>query len=190
MNFQQDTTYKVVTIGAESVGKTSITTRFISNTFNQHEPSTVGANYQVFTRDVDGQRVNVQIWDTAGQEKFRSLSPIYFRNSSAAIVVFSLTNRSSFRDLDEWILFFLQHAGNQARVFIVANKSDLIEEFEVSTDEARAWAETNGYPFYLTSAKTAAGVDDLFTSVAVELARTKPKTTVKLKPGEETDRCC
>ena len=190
MNFQQDTTYKVVTIGAESVGKTSMTTRFIYNIFNQHQPSTVGANYQVFTRDIDGERVNIQIWDTAGQEKFKSLSPIYFRNSSAAIVVFSLTSRSSFRDLEEWIAFFLQHAGAHAKVFVAGNKSDLMEEYEVVPDEARAWAEANGYAFFLTSAKTGDGVEELFSHVAVDLAKTKAKTTVKMKPSEEKDRCC
>ena len=66
MNFQQDTTYKVVTIGAESVGKTSMTTRFIYNIFNQHQPSTVGANYQVFTRDIDGERVSFRIYIRQG----------------------------------------------------------------------------------------------------------------------------
>jgi small GTP-binding protein len=160
---------RVVTIGEESVGKTSITCRLVSDAFNPFESGTVGANFQQYTEIVSGNKLEIQIWDTAGQEKFKSLCPIYFRNAAAAVCVFSLTSRASFANLCTWIQNFVQIAGNKALIFIAANKSDLKADFEVELAEARDWAQTQHYPLYVTSAKTGEGIRQMFRDLARDL---------------------
>ena len=185
---------RVVTIGDASVGKTSLTSRLVDKTFNQFEPSTVGANYQTHTVSANGEFIVLQIWDTAGQEKFKSLSPIYFRNALAAVVVFSLVNRRSFEKLNDWIKSFKDVAGEQALVYIAANKKDLVEDYEISIEEAKEWAESQGFKFFATSAKTGENVNELFTELAIDLQKSQTVMQVQIKSSpkekEEGSGCC
>lgn len=193
---RQNTIFRIVTIGDESVGKTSITSYLIDRTFNQYEPSTVGANYQTYTVKTPEEDVVLQIWDTAGQEKFKSLSPIYFRNSAAALVVFSLVNKNSFMKLNDWITSFREVAGANAIVYVIANKADLPESFEVPLIQAEEWATNNGYKFYLTSAKTGQNIEKVFTDLAYDIKQNDVQSTTQqkshLKPTEDPDSgaCC
>ena len=164
-----DPPFRVVTIGEASVGKTSITNRLIEEKFNLYEPSTIGANYQPFITAVDGKKVEIQIWDTAGQEKFKSLTPIYYRNAAAGVAVFSLTKQSSFEQLNDLIKSFYETAGHNALLYIAANKSDMIEEISVDFEEAKRWAELNRYKIYKTSAQNGEGIKELFSDLANEL---------------------
>ena len=174
--------YRVVTIGDESVGKTSLTSRLVDKTFNQYEPSTVGANYQTHTVSANGEFIVLQIWDTAGQEKFKSLSPIYFRNALAAVVVFSLVNRTSFEKLTDWIKSFKEVAGEQSIVYIAANKTDLVDQYQVQIEEAKEWAENHNYKFFATSAKTGENVNEMFTALAIDLQKSQTVLQVQVKP--------
>ena len=189
-----DQPFRAVTIGDTSVGKTSITNRLIENTFNQYEPSTIGANYQPYISVVNDQKVEIQIWDTAGQEKFKSLAPIYFRNASAAIAVFSVTSRKSFEGLEKWIESFIETAGSTAMVFIAANKIDCTDEIEVPIEEARNYAEERSYKFFVTSAKTGDGIKELFDELAKDLQKTKEKKESSSKtlvsPKKDKKNCC
>ena len=167
---------RVVVIGDPSVGKTSILNQLIDKTFNPYEHSTIGANYQFYTQDVDGTRVEIQIWDTAGQEKFRSLGPIYFRNSIGALAVYDITNRDSFNNLQEWIRTFTEVAGSDVIICIVGNKCDLPQRV-VTMQEAEEFLKSSANPqnylFFETSAKTGLGVNELFLRLAEELVKFK-----------------
>lgn len=193
---KQNTMFRIVTIGDESVGKTSITSYLIDRTFNQYEPSTVGANYQTYTVKTPEEDVVLQIWDTAGQEKFKSLSPIYFRNSAAALVVFSLVNKNSFMKLNDWITSFREVAGANAIVYVIANKADLPESFEVPLIQVEEWATNNGYKFYVTSAKTGQNIEKVFTDLAYDIKQNDVQSTTQqkshLKATEDPDSgaCC
>ncbi|OHT01720.1 small GTP-binding protein [Tritrichomonas foetus] len=192
---QADPPFRVVTIGEESVGKTSITNRLVGDNFNPYEPGTIGANYQQYKEEIDGNKVEIQIWDTAGQEKFKSLSPIYFRNAAAAVVVFSLTSKSSFSRLRDWIDSFTEIAGTNTIIFLAGNKTDLDSEFEVNIDEAKDWAQSHSYKMYLTSAKTGDGIHELFSDLAKELLREKLAKNPQVKQESKlkisrTDNCC
>ena len=189
-----DQPFRAVTIGDTSVGKTSITNRLIDDTFNKFEPSTIGANYQPYISVVNNQKVEIQIWDTAGQEKFKSLAPIYFRNASAAVAVFSLTSHSSFEGIDRWITNFIETAGQSAIVYVAANKSDCIDEIEVSVEEARNYAQERGYKFFVTSAKTGENIKEMFESLAFDLQKTKEKKEslekAAISPKKDKGNCC
>ena len=128
-------TFRVVTIGDSSVGKTSIINSR-KNEFNPAEPNTVGTLYDSFTDKRDKNDIEVQIWDTAGQEQYRSLGPIYYRSSAGAIVVFDITNKKSFDDLEEWISVFKREAGERTIVVVVGNKTDLESDRVVSKEDA------------------------------------------------------
>ena len=190
---------RVVVIGEASVGKTSILNQLIDHCFYEHEQSTVGANYQLFVQEVDGVKIEIQIWDTAGQEKFRSLGPIYFRNSLGAVVVYDVTNRHSFDNLETWITSFQDVAGTNTVVTVVGNKCDMPEsEIQIPESEAQKWAETKGYESFRTSAKTGVGVKETFYSLARQLlknrmSRTRSKGSVSIHvtntPRDEGCKC-
>ena len=114
---------RVVMIGDSGVGKTSILSRLVDHRFNKHEQSTVGVNFQLYVREMADVRLEMQIWDTAGQEKFRALGPIYYRNSVAAVAVFSLDNTESLDRIGWWLEQFTNAAGTNVVIAIAANKA-------------------------------------------------------------------
>lgn len=183
---------RFVLIGDASVGKTSILNRMSGKPFSINESSTIGANYQLLTNDIDDMHVEVQLWDTAGQEKFRSLIPVYFRNAIGSLVVFDLTNRVSFENLDSWISTFKEFAGEETSIIIVGNKCDLQDKIEVSNEEATQWSESCGYLYFCVSANTGEGIPALFDSISRELIKTKVTTSSKSFTITETSQnsCC
>jgi small GTP-binding protein len=191
-------TFRVVTIGDSSVGKTSIVKKFIRDTFDPTEKNTVGALYDTFTDKVNGRDIEVQIWDTAGQEQYRSLSPVYFRSAAAALLVFDITNRLSFENLDEWLTSFRNAGTDKALLFLIGNKSDLEESRKVDAQEGKDWAGRHECEFLETSARTGDGIKDLFKRVVArlagnELGETEPQVaqmTLKDSAAGEPKGCC
>ena len=179
---------RVVVVGDSAVGKTSILNQLIESKFNPYEQSTVGANYQLYVEEIDGQKVEMQIWDTAGQEKFKSLAPIYFRNSSAAVAVYDQTSRPSFDHLQSWIKTFRDIAGTDTVVTIAANKCDLYESIEIPFDEAKEYAANEGIPIVSTSARSGAGVKELFSELAHELLNSNISSKKQKKRVIETEK--
>ena len=163
--------YRVVTIGDSSVGKTSIINRLIHQNFNPLEQTTVGAMFVVYSEDVDNNKIEMQIWDTAGQEKFRALGPIYYRNSAVGIVVFDFTSKQSFSHIDMWIENFSKYAGGEALIVAAANKSDLIEDREISDEIIKEWSESRSIKCFSISAKTGSGIKEMFHYIAEELSK-------------------
>jgi small GTP-binding protein len=169
LDSQEKLGFRVVAVGDASVGKTSIINRFLRDSFDTDEPSTIGALYDSFIQDCNGASVEIQLWDTAGQEQYRALGPVYFRGSDAAIVVFDLSNRESFRNVDEWVTSFRDVCTETSVVVIVGNKSDR-EDREIERDEAKQWAKSHSASYVETSAKTGEGVKVLFDELVSRLA--------------------
>ena len=189
-------TYKVVLVGEASVGKTTLSTRFRTQTFQETE-STIGCANAKVDVDVDGQTVTLDIWDTAGQERFRSLTPIYFQGADAAVFVYDVTNPQTVQGLESFYSIFNQRAQDNCVIAIVGNKSDLESQRRVTTDQGESTCQKyQGNIFVETSAKTGHGVDTLFTEIAATIVRTRDSapevTTVKEISGHEgqTKRCC
>jgi small GTP-binding protein len=164
---------KVVIIGAVAVGKTSITNRLQFSQFDEEYQPTVGAGYTPWRTNRGSRSVELQIWDTAGMERYRSLGPIYYRDSVAAIIVYDQGDSSSADALPKWLEAFRGTVKGSAYIAIVGNKDDL-ETKPVDPGRIRAWAAENGFDFFITSAKTGAGVSELFNTVVDRLIATTP----------------
>lgn len=186
----QHSVFRVITIGDSSVGKTSIINKLVNNQFDPHEASTVGAMFVLIVEEIEKTRVEMQIWDTAGQEKFRSLGPIYYRSADAAIVVFDFTQRRTFDNLDSWVEVFSDIAGEDALIVIAGNKSDLADSYQIEDEMAREWAEKNGYMYFATSALEGSGIKDMFKAITERLYGQSKKVTTSIKEKDDGNSGC
>ena len=166
-------TCKVVLLGESGVGKTCIIARFINNTFEDNIMSTTGASYAGKTLAIEefgGKSIKFEIWDTAGQEKYRALTKIFYKDAQVAILVYDITRKESFEELKNyWYNQIKQCASPNIVIGIAANKCDLYDNEQVSEDEARAFADKIGAVFNLTSAQTNTGIEDLFKGVGCKV---------------------
>lgn len=156
--------HKVVFIGDTAVGKTSIISQCMYNTsIAQHQP-TIGIDYFAKTIKVGNDPVRMQIWDTAGQEKFHAIILSYLRDSTVAVLVFSLTSVTSFEDLKKWHTV-VDNVASPVLV-IVGNKADLDSERVVSTEDGEKYAHSLKAQYIETSARTPINIDELFQLIA------------------------
>lgn len=181
------TLYRVVTIGDSAVGKTSVISCLMGNEFNPNEQSTVGAMFILHVEEVQGKRLELQVWDTAGQEKFKSLGPIYYRNADVAVVVFDKTNTMSYENINSWINSFIETAGTDAIIAVVGNKCDLANQCQVAEETARKWASEKGYLYFETSAVTGEGVKSMFKEIGEFLYRKSSKRIAEAIPMNHWD---
>ena len=160
---------KAVLLGESGVGKTCIIARFINNTFENNIMSTTGASYAGKTLSFDefgGKCIKFEIWDTAGQEKYRALTKIFYKDAGVAILVYDITRKESFDEIkDYWYNQIKECAPKNIVIGIAANKCDLYDNEQVSEDEARNFANEIGAVFKLTSASTNQGIEELFKGV-------------------------
>ena len=156
---------KVVLLGDSGVGKTCLITRYISETFEQNTASTNGASYASKKVNYDKLKktITLDIWDTAGQEKYKALTKFFYKDAAIAILVYDITQKQSFESIKSYWYEQVKENGEKTVVLgIVGNKSDLYEQEEVPENEARQFAQSIGAIFALTSAKMNTGVDALF----------------------------
>lgn len=161
--------YKVVFLGKQSVGKTSLITRFMYDSFDNTYQATIGIDFLSKTMYLEDRTVRLQLWDTAGQERFRSLIPSYIRDSTVAVVVYDVTNVNSFQQTSKWIDDVRSERGNDVIIMLVGNKTDLSDKRQVSIDEGERKAAELNVMFIETSAKTGYNVKQLFRRVAAAL---------------------
>eukprot|EP00986_Skeletonema_menzelii_P015478 scaffold11881_cov149-Skeletonema_menzelii.AAC.5 len=157
--------YKVVLLGEGRVGKTSILLRFVENKYIEGRPSTLTASYLNKHVIVDDKReAQLSIWDTAGQERFHSLGPIYYRDAKGAILVYDITDESTFDRVKSWTKELRKMVGDNTKICItiVGNKTDLERHRVVSQESANEYADSVGANFFEVSAKTGRGVENVF----------------------------
>mmetsp|Transcript_826 Transcript_826/g.1279 ORF Transcript_826/g.1279 Transcript_826/m.1279 type:complete len:248 (-) Transcript_826:298-1041(-) len=162
--------YKLVFLGDQSVGKTSIITRFMYDNFDRHYQATIGIDFLSKTMYLEDRTVRLQLWDTAGQERFRSLIPSYIRDSSVAVVVYDVVNRASFLNTSKWVEDVRAERGNDVVICLVGNKTDMgNDKRQVSTEEGEEKATKDGLLFMECSAKAGYNVKSLFRKLATSL---------------------
>eukprot|EP00164_Ancoracysta_twista_P002250 GFYU01002972.1.p1 GENE.GFYU01002972.1~~GFYU01002972.1.p1 ORF type:complete len:225 (-),score=47.91 GFYU01002972.1:313-987(-) len=196
--------YKLVFLGDQSVGKTSIITRFMYDTFDTNYQATIGIDFLSKTMYLEDRTVRLQLWDTAGQERFRSLIPSYIRDSSVAVVVYDITARSTFLNTAKWIEDVRTERGSDVVLMLVGNKTDLSDKRQVTLEEGEAKAKELGCMFIETSAKAGFNIKALFRKLAAalpgmentQLGNESDLIDIKLKPQggagattPEADKC-
>jgi Ras-related protein Rab-2A len=148
------------------VGKTCLLLRYANDSFSPTFITTIGIDFKIKNIQLDGKRIKLQIWDTAGQESFRSIARSYYRDAAGALLVFDLTRRESFGHLHRWLQEARQFANPGITITLVGNKADMNHKRVIQKEEAEHFARENGLMYVEASAKTALSVDDAFLETA------------------------
>jgi small GTP-binding protein len=184
---------RIIFVGDSGVGKTALIHRSKNNRFNEHTTPTIGAGITEMETQIDSRRVGFQLWDTAGQEIYCNIVPIYFKGVSGAVLVFSMTERQSFENLDKWAGQLASHADEDVGVLVCGNKID-IQERSVGRLEAEEWANDKQFTIIFTSAKTGENIDVLIDHIARRFlgpATVEPLSEpVSLEDPKQTRLCC
>jgi Ras-related protein Rab-2A len=154
--------FKFIIVGNSAVGKSCLLLRFDEDRFQPIHDVTVGVTFSVKMVKIDGQDVKVQIWDTAGQEIFRSITRSYYRDSACAIIVYDITDRNSFEKIDDWIRDVRNLAPPDCLLVLFGNKLDLDKQRAIATSQGQDLADRHGLLFFETSASTGENVATAF----------------------------
>ena len=164
----------IITLGESSVGKSSIINRYVENNFDYNFVSTLGVDFRKKNININGEDIRLKIWDTAGQEKFRSIQKQYYRNSDGILLVFDVTKFDTFNVLEEWINSIKNQTSNDIIVVLVGNKIDLNNKV-ISDDDIKNFANDNKFKYFLTSAATGKNINEVFDYIVKEIYKIKSK---------------
>ncbi|KAL4443821.1 hypothetical protein ABPG75_011558 [Micractinium tetrahymenae] len=193
-----DHTFKILLVGDSGVGKSSLLLRFATGGFEELTP-TIGVDFKAKVVDIDGRRVKLTIWDTAGQERFRTLTSSYYRGAQGIILVYDVTRAETFDSLaDIWLREVdMYNTVEEGIKMVVANKTDLGEQREVSTEQGVAFARAHGCLFVETSAKGNVAVDQAFEELVHKILETPSLLAssgssfgLKTKQNAGASSCC
>ena len=197
--------YKLIFLGDQSVGKSCILNRFMNDAFNEEYQATIGLDFQSEDVLIEGQKIHLLLYDTAGQEKFRSLIPMYTRDANIILFVYDISCRDSFLHLTDWIKESSNAKVDEIIFALAGNKNDLEDKREISYEEGKKFAEEHNYIFQEISAKTSDGFSELFNKKLFDKIKTKfnpagkkPKTEIKndeqikieKQKGKKKKKCC
>jgi small GTP-binding protein len=159
---QIDYLFKYIIIGDAGVGKSNILLRYVYSTFKSDYQLTIGVEFGEKTVEIKGKIYKIQIWDTAGNEQFRSITRTYYKNSVCAIVVYDISRRETFDNVINWIEDCKLNSPKSVFIILVGNKSDLEEDRQVTTEEGEEFANRYGIRFFETSAKNSININEIF----------------------------
>lgn len=185
--------YKIILLGNSATGKTSIVERMRAGTAPKELQPTIGCNSTDIMIHLNDSTIRLKVWDTAGQEEYKSIVPIYTRGAHLALLVFDITNFTTLQDLEGWKSILLENEQQDIPLFIVGNKIDLVTDHNVSFDLAHSYANKYGGELMLVSALTGENIEFLFNQVAEAVSKQKSferdPTAKAMKPNESSG-CC
>ena len=182
---EYDYIFKVLLIGNSDVGKSSLILRYVDQIWNDVFVPTIGVDFKVKSLQIDNKRVKMQIWDTAGQERFRNVISSYFKGAHGILLIYDITARDSFKELENWLGEVERNATPQVLKILIGNKCDLEEKRQITKDEGEAFAIRNGMQFIETSAKINTNVNEAFEALAKIMVESSNKRNV-IKPEKKT----
>ena len=161
---------QILLLGDMAVGKTCLINRYTNGVFKEEYISTVGFDYYTKQEEINNKTVQVKIWDTVGQERFRALTPSFLRNAEGVIIVFDVTSQDSFDNVKGWINSIKSNIGeNVIPIIIVGNKIDMENMREISKEDGKKIASENDFKYFETSAKTGIGVDEAIKEIVNQI---------------------
>ena len=178
---KKEVLYKILLLGDSSVGKTCFLMRYTDNTFQEIHMSTIGLDYKLKNVQLDdGKMVKIQIWDTAGQDRFRSITKNYYKGAHGIILIYDITNKKSFENVRTWINQIKEEVSEKVSIILVGNKIDDEEHRVVATDDGEKIAKELGLMFFECSAKSGVNNDSTFN----ELVKKTVENYSKVSKGE------
>jgi len=175
---------KLLLIGDSGVGKSCLLLRFSDDSFTPSFITTIGIDFKIRTIELEGKRIKLQIWDTAGQERFRTITTAYYRGAMGILLVYDVTDEKSFGNIRNWIRNIEQHATESVNKMLIGNKSDMVDKKVIDTARGKSLADEYNIRFLETSAKTGAGVEDAFITLAKDIKKRLIDSTEKPLPPE------
>ena len=193
-----DVKYKIMVLGESRVGKTSLIKKYTKDQFGGVYLTTVGMDFQDKIIDIEDKKVRLQIWDTAGQERFRNVTKSYFQSSHGFVLVYDITDETTFDKTNFWMDQIKLNGIENAKLILVGNKCDLINERKVSIEEGEKRAKDNNIKFFESSAKDGTNVNEMFFELGKLIYQDskgkEEKMTVQLGsvPGSKRQKkkCC
>jgi Ras-related protein Rab-5C len=193
--------FKLVLLGDSAVGKSCLVVRFVRDEYFEFQEPTIGAAFLTQTVQLEDCTVKFEIWDTAGQERYRSLAPMYYRGAAAAIVVYDITKKDTFKGAQSWVKELRSRGDPSVIIALAGNKADLEAKRKIPTEEAISYANLSEIIFQETSAKTPLNdekspwnVKKLFIQIANKLPKAPAKqerdSFAVLPPKKTKQSCC
>ena len=189
-----DYLFKFILIGDSTVGKTCILTRFVDGWFKAESEPTIGVEFgSKVIKCKSGITIRLQVWDTAGQESFRSITRSYYRGAIGALLVYDITNQQSFDNLPNWLRDSLEATNQNIGLVLVGNKADLENQRQVNANVAKLFAKENNLLFLETSAKNGTNVEKIFQILSeqilakIDAGLINPDNELGIKKGKENN---
>ena len=189
-----DCVYKVLLLGDSTVGKTCVLLKYTDKIFQDTHMMTIGLDYRLKTMKLqNGQDVKLQIWDTAGQDRFRSITKNYYKGSNGIILIYDVTSLKTFENVKSWVSQIHEEISDKVVIYLVGNKVDMEEERKVTTEEGQKLAEELGVPFIETSAKSGLNIDEIFNDIVERINKAfgnikKPTKNISYQAPDK--KCC
>jgi small GTP-binding protein len=189
-----DCVYKVLLLGDSTVGKTCVLLKYTDKIFQDTHMMTIGLDYRLKTMKLqNGQDVKLQIWDTAGQDRFRSITKNYYKGSNGIILIYDVTSLKTFENVKSWVSQIHEEISDKVVIYLVGNKVDMEEERKVTTEEGQKLAEELGVPFIETSAKSGLNIDEIFNDIVERIHKAfgnikKPTKNISYQAPDK--KCC
>ena len=165
-----DSVYKVLILGDSSVGKTCFLLKYTDKVFNEVYMSTIGLDYRLKTLTLkNGKKVKLQIWDTAGQDRFRTITKNYYKGANGIILIYDVTSSETYENVENWISQIKEEASPNVVIYLVGNKVDMEDKRKVTTEEGQKIADENNLPFIETSAKSDININETFDNLVEKM---------------------
>ena len=164
-----DLLFKLILIGDSCVGKSNILSKYLKNEFDQSSKATVGVEFGTKTVEMNDKKIKIQIWDTAGQERYRSITSAYYKGAKGAFIVYDITRRNTFDNIDKWISDLKTNGDNNISIMLIGNKSDLNDKREVETNEGIKKSEETKIAFMETSALSGENIIKAFNELIEQI---------------------
>ena len=191
-----DLVYKILLLGDSEVGKSCFLMRYADNVFVDNYITTIGLDYKLKYVQLDsGQVIKVQLWDTAGQDRYRTIAKNYYKGSHGILLLYDVTKTSSFENIREWIKDIREEVYEKAIIFLIGNKIDKKDQIKIKTEEGEKLAEEFNIPFFEASAKSGENVDEIFKALYKKISEVyvdiQQEGGRKLsKKNKKNKKCC